>query len=395
MSANKSTSALFSFKDRRRHPHEPIRKEMSLFATLLSSLWDTLTSRHHSRDFIFAHAHYLRNRVLAVGLIFAVLSPLWVLVDGIMLPHEIQAYTQLGRLMMTLGFIGVLWLAWHSVDKIRRIRLSAGLLLALPAAFYALVLFLMPPGGSRELAGYSFIPFLLVATLSIFPFTLIESLLAGLAMLALLSFAQYVQGSWMTPQGLQEQWLLGTLLVVALTANHFQLGLLLRLYRQATHDALTGLLNRGALERRLAELARSGDEHTYSLLMMDIDHFKMVNDTHGHSVGDKVLREFARLLALQVRAGDCVARYGGEEFVVILLDTDRRNAALVAERVRAAIEQATLFDHDGNPVPVTTSVGVACHVRGEGTETTLKRADDSLYQAKESGRNRICINECA
>lgn len=378
-------------EERRNQPDEQPSQESSSVSTALSSFWDTLSSRHHSRDFIFAHAHYLRSRVLAVGMIFAVMSPLWIFIDGIMLPAELQAYTRMGRLLMTLGFVGVLWLAWSSVDRIGRIRLSAGLLLAQPAAFYALVLFLMPQGGTQELIGYSFIPFLLVATLSIFPFTLLESLVAGVTMHVLLSFAQKVDGSWLTPMGLQSQWLLATLLIVALTANHFQLSLLLRLYRQATHDALTGLLNRGALERRLKDIERTEDGQVYSLLMMDIDHFKKVNDTHGHSVGDKVLREFSRLLALQVRAGDYVARYGGEEFVVILVGSDREAAGMVAERIREAIQAATLFDHDGHPVPVTTSVGVATHAPGETAEDTMKRADVYLYDAKSTGRNRVCL----
>jgi diguanylate cyclase (GGDEF)-like protein len=363
----------------------------------VSALNDTFTTRHHSRDFVFAHGHYLRSRVMAVGVIFLLLSPLWLLVDALMLPQGVQRYTLAGRVVMMLGFAALVWWAWRSeenIRRIRRIRFCAGALIALPALFYALVLSVLPSGTNQALVGYGFIPFLLVAALSVFPFTLLESLLAGILLQALLVFAQHVNGSWMTPAGLEAQWLLATLLVVALTANHFQLSLLLRLYRQATHDALTGLLNRGAMERRLAEIereeARTGKQVPYALLMLDIDHFKRVNDTHGHSVGDKVLREFARLIALQVRAGDFVARYGGEEFVVVLLGADAENAAYVAERIRQAVEGATLFDHDGNPVPVTTSVGVACPEVPLGSEATLKIADDRLYHAKESGRNRVC-----
>ncbi|MYL22916.1 diguanylate cyclase [Halomonas alkaliantarctica] len=380
--------------ERRRDPSIAKPAETSWVASTMSALSDTLTTRHHSRDFVFAHGHYLRSRVMAVGFIFLLLSPLWLLIDALMLPQAVQRYTLAGRVIMMLGFAGVVWWAWRSEENIRRIRFSAGALIALPALFYALVLSVVPHDANQALVGYNFIPFLLVAALSVFPFTLLESLLAGLLLQALLVFAQHVNGSWLTPAGLEAQWLLATLLVVALTANHFQLSLLLRLYRQATHDALTGLLNRGALERRLAEIereeARTGKPVPYALLMLDIDHFKRVNDTHGHSVGDKVLREFARLIALQVRAGDFVARYGGEEFVVVLLGADAENAALVAERIRETVEGATLFDHDGNPVPVTTSIGVACPDAPQASEATLKVADERLYHAKESGRNRVC-----
>lgn len=379
--------------ERRRHVSSTALVNAAWVSNTLSALRDTLTARHHSRDFIYAYGHYLRSRVVAMGFIFLLLSPLWLLIDAMMLPEPLHRFTLAGRVVMMVGFALVVWWAWRSEEQIQRIRFSTGALIALPALFYALVLSLVPPGDSQALIGYSFIPFLLVASLSIFPFTLIESLLAGLLLQGLLTFSQQVAGTWLTPVGFEEQWLLAALLVVALTANHFQLSLLLRLYRQATHDALTGLLNRGALERRFAELereaARTGKVLPYGLLMMDIDHFKQVNDTHGHSVGDKVLREFARVIALQVRTGDMVARFGGEEFVVVLMGADITNASLIAERIREAVEAATLFDHDGHPVPVTASIGVACPQALETSEEVLKRADAHLYCAKAKGRNCV------
>lgn len=379
--------------ERRRHASSTTLAEIAWVSNAVSALRDTLTARHHSRDFVYAHGHYLRSRVMAMGFIFLLLSPLWLLIDALMLPETLQRYTLAGRVAMMLGFALVVWWAWRSEEQIKRIRFSAGTLLALPALFYALVLVLVPPGNNQALIGYSFIPFLLVAALSIFPFTLIESFLAGVLLQILLTFSQLVAGTWLTAAGFEEQWLLTALLVVALTANHFQLSLLLRLYRQATHDALTGLLNRGALERRFAELereaSRTGKALPYGLLMMDIDHFKQVNDTHGHSVGDKVLREFARVIALQVRTGDVVARFGGEEFVVVLMGADITNAAQIAERIREAVESATLFDHDGHPVPVTTSIGVACPQGMESSEEVLKHADAHLYCAKAKGRNCV------
>lgn len=382
--------------ERRRQVSSTQLANTAWLSNTVSALRDTLTARHHSRDFIYAYGHYLRSRVMAMGFIFLLLSPLWLLIDAMMLPEPLHRYTLVGRVVMMLGFALVVWWAWRSEEQIHRIRFSTGTLIALPALFYALVLSLVPPGDSQALIGYSFIPFLLVASLSIFPFTLVESLLAGVLLQGLLTYSQQVAGTWLTPVGLEEQWLLAALLVVALTANHFQLSLLLRLYRQATHDALTGLLNRGALERRFEELereaARTDKVIPYGLLMMDIDHFKQVNDTHGHSVGDKVLREFARVIALQVRTGDMVARFGGEEFVVVMMGADITNAARIAERIRHAVESAMLFDHDGYPVPVTTSVGVACPQAGETSEDVLKRADGYLYRAKAKGRNCVVSN---
>ncbi|WP_404296015.1 diguanylate cyclase [Halomonas sp.] len=362
----------------------------------LTSIRDTFSSRHHSLDFAYSHAQYLRNRVLAVGLIFVLLSPLWALVDVVMLPRELLGTTLAGRAFLMAGLVGTLLLAKFSREKIGRIRLSASLLLVLPAAFYAMVLLLLPPGEAERLAGYAFIPFLLVAALSIFPLTIVESLAAGIVMLWLLVYAQTVDGSWLTPAGLEGLWLLTSLLVVSLTANHFQLSLLMRVYRQATHDPLTGLFNRGALKLHLDKLqAWRREEHSggqlpdCAVLMMDIDHFKRINDSHGHSVGDTVLTEFARVLASQTRAEDCVARYGGEEFVILLVNADIHRAHDVAERIRQAVEQHHFPDHNHQRVPVTTSVGVARIGDDETAEEALKRADAALYGAKDAGRNRV------
>ncbi|MCE8034511.1 GGDEF domain-containing protein [Billgrantia tianxiuensis] len=364
----------------------------------LSALRDTLSSRHHSRDFTFAHARYLRSRVLALGLIFALLSPLWIVVDSLVLPTELLRYTLLGRVVLLLGLVGVLALAYFSRERIGRIRFSAGMLLALPAGFYLLVLSMLPPEQVHSLVGYGFIPFLLVAALSVFPFTLLESLAAGLAMLGLLAFSQTVDGSWLTGRGVENFWLLSSLLVVSLAANHFQLSLLLRLYRQATHDPLTGLFNRGALEVHLEKIQAWQREtegqdslgHVpCSLLMLDLDHFKRINDSYGHSVGDGVLCQFAELLVRQTRRHDCVARYGGEEFVIILVGSGPARALEVAERIRFAVEKTEFRGHDDEPIPVTTSIGVTRLEQDEPPREALRRADEALYRAKREGRNQV------
>ncbi|MFW3614495.1 GGDEF domain-containing protein [Billgrantia antri] len=364
----------------------------------LSALRDTLSSRHHSRDFTFAHARYLRSRVLDLGLIFTLLSPLWIVVDALVLPSELLYLTLVGRVGLLLGLMGVVVLAYVTHERIRRIRFSAGMLLALPAGFYLFVLLMLPPEQVENLVGYGFIPFLLVAALSVFPFTLLESLAAGLAMLGLLGFSQAVDGSWLTGRGVESMWLLASLLGVSLAANHFQLSLLLRLYRQATHDPLTGLYNRGALELHLEKVQAwqreiEGQDRLgsipCSLLMADLDHFKQINDSYGHSAGDSVLCQFAELLVQQTRRHDCVARYGGEEFVIILVGSSQARALDVAERIRHAVENAAFSGLDGEPIPVTTSIGVTRLEQDEPAQEALKRADHALYRAKREGRNLV------
>ncbi|MDP2870489.1 diguanylate cyclase [Methyloversatilis sp.] len=162
------------------------------------------------------------------------------------------------------------------------------------------------------------------------------------------------------------------------------------LQKQAASDALTGLPNRRDFALRAAELMKS--TKPFSVLMLDVDHFKRVNDSHGHDIGDEVLRLLARVGAATVRHRDIFARLGGEEFVVALPDTDAAQALNMGERLRAVFEEQD-FDHDwksGQPVPFTVSIGVATRVDGEtDLEALLKRADQALYRAKGAGRNRV------
>ena len=161
----------------------------------------------------------------------------------------------------------------------------------------------------------------------------------------------------------------------------------------AVTDTLTGLHNRrymsshaGALVKRAAH---GGDP--VSALLVDIDHFKRINDTFGHDAGDEVLREFAVRLATNVRAIDLACRYGGEEFVVIMPDTQLKDALRIAERLRLHVS-GTPFRIPGlsDPLSVTISVGVACTIGESDTpDTLLKRADEAVYEAKAHGRNQV------
>lgn len=125
-----------------------------------------------------------------------------------------------------------------------------------------------------------------------------------------------------------------------------------------------------------------------SLLMLHLDHFKRINDSYGHSVGDRVLCQFADLLVRQTRRHDCVSRYGGEEFVIILVGSGEARAMEVAERIRYAVEKSEFTDHDGKIIAVTTSIGVTRLLQDEPPQQALKRADEALYRAKREGAIR-------
>jgi diguanylate cyclase (GGDEF)-like protein len=164
---------------------------------------------------------------------------------------------------------------------------------------------------------------------------------------------------------------------------------------QATHDGLTGLLNRSAVMEILhKELARShrGDQ-PLSLLLVDLDHFKQINDQHGHLAGDAVLREAAARMKSAIRRYDSLGRYGGEEFLVVLPGCDTAGGAAQAERLRLSLAQEA-FSIGGEAIEVTCSIGctLASGVSPSDADSLIREADQALYVAKERGRNRI---ECA
>ena len=158
-------------------------------------------------------------------------------------------------------------------------------------------------------------------------------------------------------------------------------------------DALTNLPNRRHMEQRLAakldELARYS--WPCGVLLVDIDRFKSINDTHGHAVGDLVLQMVARTLALGVRGLDVVGRWGGEEFLVIVTNPTSRALFTIGNRMRALVEASDL--HEPVALSVTVSVGAVVARPGESAADLLRRADENLYRAKSSGRNRVCGEE--
>jgi len=164
------------------------------------------------------------------------------------------------------------------------------------------------------------------------------------------------------------------------------------LYESATRDGLTRVYNRKYLSEALPREVGFATRHgrPLSLMMIDIDHFKKINDTHGHSGGDFVLQSVARTLGVALRDEDTLARYGGEEFAAILRDTGAADALLCAERLRRGVEGMT-YDFAGAKVAVTVSVGVATMLPDKPIthDKLVETADRCLYQAKRNGRNRV------
>jgi diguanylate cyclase (GGDEF)-like protein len=165
-----------------------------------------------------------------------------------------------------------------------------------------------------------------------------------------------------------------------------------RAEERASHDGLTGLYNHRTFYSLLNdEIVRTQRyKHPLSLLMLDIDRFKRVNDTHGHQAGDAILKGLSDLLGKQARATDRVCRYGGEEITVILPETEAAAAMIIAERLRAAVERQSFDIDGGKTVGITVSIGVATYPQPVDTmEQLVKAADTAMYAAKQGGRNRV------
>jgi diguanylate cyclase (GGDEF)-like protein len=165
------------------------------------------------------------------------------------------------------------------------------------------------------------------------------------------------------------------------------------LKRLATTDPLTGTLNRRHYMELMAREQRRAERYSavYSVLMVDIDHFKRVNDTYGHQVGDQAIQAMSEACQKTLRPTDLMARYGGEEFIITLTHTDQVGAARVAERLRESVSHIELTTEQG-VLKFTISVGVSTYFKRSLLNEIIGRADQALYQAKTSGRNRVCLS---
>lgn len=164
-----------------------------------------------------------------------------------------------------------------------------------------------------------------------------------------------------------------------------------RLETKANHDQMTGFLNREAFFEQFKQARRKSDEG--ALLLIDADHFKKVNDTYGHPVGDEALKLIAGAIGATTRDFDVVGRIGGEEFCVFLPAVCRDEAARIAERIRLEVEKLAFHPNGGKRHPLTISIGIALSVDQQPTSQLMRRADRCLYEAKGRGRNAVVVED--
>jgi len=359
----------------------------------LHELRQLLTPRGHSLLLSQRRATMIVNRVRLFAFLFAVLTPLWSLVDMMVFNRTLWLSLAACRALTCAAFACLL-LLYRPNGRLFDAYRAIAILFAIPTLFYIASHTLL--GGQQHdqvsaavATGYAFLPFVLMAGLAIFPLTLQENLL----LVTLLLVAQLIAGylSWTTlswPSFAGGFWLLILIAGVTALASMSQLAFMIALVRQAIHDPLTGVLSRGSgeeiLELHWHSARRNGSP--LSVVFIDADHFKSINDRFGHEAGDRVLRELAKRLQHGLRQSDSLLRWGGEEFLLVMPGADLQQARQALQRI---VAQGLGLRPDGEPL--TVSVGIAERLADEAgsCRELLDLADQRMYLAKQSGRNRI------
>ncbi len=365
----------------------------SLGILTTEQLRELFTTKQHGLPISRHRAAILQSRVFFFSVVFAVLVPAWWVIDIFVMPEELCKELFWIRLL-TAAVFGII--AWQSRKEpsLKRARVLLACMLAVTPLFHLLSDHFISSYELSETALifaeiYALLPFIMVAGMTLFPLAILEFIAYAVPMLAVALFSIYPESSAEIPKAIATLWLLVLLLGVALFSSMTQLRYMLSQVSHASYDVLTGMLSRRAgieileLQFRLALMS----EKSLSILYLDLDHFKVVNDTFGHDAGDKVLREASQLIRESVRKGDSVIRWGGEEFIVVLPTSDATEATEVVRRI-----MITGLGDRPDGTPVTASMGVA-EIQRDGLKdwkAQVELADHRMYAAKTNGRAR-CV----
>lgn len=359
----------------------------------LRQVQDLLSPGGHSALVQKRRAAMIISRVRWVAVVFAVLTPLWIVIDGATFVWPLWGWLALLRLVSS-GAFAALAIGYDGTEDSGGAWRALAALLAVPTVFFLvshplLNQYEISDGATAVASGYAFLPFVMVAGLSVFPLTALEAGLftlplivahvtAGLTGTGVLPFSSY----------LGSVWLLLLLATVAILSAMSQLHFMSALIDQASHDSLSGAFARRVGEELLkVQFSNARRSHApLSLVFIDIDNFKSINDRYGHEEGDKVLRSAARVLLNGVRTSDMVVRWGGEEFLLILPHTEKDGAVIAIERLR---QDGLGVRPDGSPL--TASIGIAELLSDHPADwqALVEAADQRMYQAKQNGKNRI------
>ena len=356
---------------------------------------DIFSSRSYTNDFKESRAEYIKIRLRIMALFFAVAVLLYIPVDYFTLSGEHFIPIVIVRFVLSLFHIFVCLTTLRRLSNFQ-VHFLLGLDIFVASLFYVATIYILQDGVSEiPPAGYAFMPIMIIVMLGLFPLTLCSSILIMMLVAGSYAGLQLWLDVAFNHELLNMLFLILLFMGIVLWQQSGQLLMLLKLYRESTRDMLTGLINRRVLMRFLEyEVEQNRDSgRRFSVLMIDLDRFKHINDDYGHLTGDIVLKATARMLENEMRLSDIVARFGGEEFVVLLPGLESDTAFAVAERICRACNEIKVLATDGREVSFTCSIGVAEYSSSEIIETTIRRADDALYDAKVQGRNQVIYRQ--
>jgi len=367
----------------------------TVFAALPQDMLDELIlPRRHVALLARRRAEMIISRVRMIAGLFAILTPLWIVIDLLVFSWPATILLVIGRTATTIAF-AMLALSFRKTIRMREAYKALAIMFSIPTLFFIyshplLSHFNMAGPAAAIAAGYAFLPFVMVAGLSVFPLTAFEAALFAMPVLsaeALVALLQLDMLNWSSHLG--AFWLLFLIATVAALAGMSQLSFMMSLVRQATHDGLTRCFSRTSGEELLDiqfHIASRSGAHL-SVVFLDLDHFKKINDTYGHNAGDRVLRQVADTLRANLRSGDILMRWGGEEFVIVLPDAGGATAASAVARLQ---EIGLGTRPEGGPL--TASIGIAERIADQAKDwhELVEIADQRMYEAKLAGKNR-CI----
>ena len=368
---------------------------LSLLSITMREQWSELySSKTHSDPIKFHRAVLLKRRTLFFSLLFGITVPAWSLVDYALLPFEL--WLQLAVFRALSG--GIFFAIANSCDKsalsLNQVLIRMVVMFMIPTVF-----FLLAEGAvsGYELTGfsgaliktYSLLPFIVIASLVIFTLTIKELLLITIPITTITIWSLYPESNEAIPNAFMLIWLFFLLVFTSFVSSISQMSYMISQVTRASYDTLTRVMSRRAGVESLELFFRMSSLQStpLSVLFIDIDNFKELNDSYGHDKGDKILVKLVKALNHCIRKGDTVIRWGGEEFLVLLPFADHSDSKRVIDRI---IQNGLGLRPDGTPL--TVSMGLAEKERDDIAqwEDLVTLADQRMYKAKELGKAR-CV----
>lgn len=356
---------------------------------------ELLYSGSHTLHISRHRAWTISRRVKLIAAIFAVLTPLWIIVDALVFPWPIWGTFALLRLLSAAAFAALAMLP-HDQRSPQTAFLMLGVLLAIPPVFYLVsqpfllqALALHDSGTLTHvvISSYALLPLIVIAGLSVFPLTLVEVLIAAVSVLAIIAIGAFPQKAMNMEELILGVWMLMLMLGISAMSGMLQLRYMITLVNQASLDVLTKVFSRRSGEETLDLQFRisARTQSPLTLLFIDVDNFKSINDKYGHEAGDHALQQLAQNLQDCLRKSDILARWGGEEFLAILPSTNADGTRHILKRL-AKHELGQRPDKRKLTVSMGVSERTADHC--EDWEALVTLADQRMYQSKKGGKNR-------